>query len=348
MLFVILSHWGPFYQPGTFGYKIMKEVLPTGEFGVGLFFVISGYLITSILLQAREKSELSGTGKTTIIKSFFLRRALRIFPVYYLTLVVLYLLGNQYVVDKIGYYLLYLGNFIPFWENKPNPLIHFWSLAVEEQFYLILPWVVLYVNKRYLKQVFIGAIIIALLSKYIVLFVMGKPFAMLVINWFDGFGLGGLYAVMKREGKERQFNRNYVFIFICVLYLAWRFTPFIGTPLGIIFIRFTDLLIGLAMMIFVLNSKSHFLNKYIFGSSILVFIGRISYGLYVYHYVMEPPIQNFMDNYLSAHKDLPAFCYNFYFTYLLKYVVVFTASVVSFYAMEQPLLQLKNKFNYNR
>ncbi len=350
MILIIICHWGPFFPKGSFADIVMTEVIPSGEFAFALFFVISGYLITTILLNARAKSERDGTTKSSVIKSFFARRVLRIFPVYYLTLAVLYIVGHPYLREHLWYYIFYMGNILPFLENKVNPLVHFWSLAVEEQFYLILPWVVIFVNKKYLRNIFLASIAVAIISKYIILFVMHRSFTMLVVNWFDAFGVGALYALVRSEGETnyKSFDKKYLLALVVLMYIGWHLAPISGTPMVLMYTRFMDIILALACIIFVLNNRSKFISKYLLENRFLNLIGRISYGLYVYHYVMEPPIQNFMDNYLSDHKNLPTFCYNFYFTYTLKYVVVFTASVVSYYAMELPLLQLKNKFSYNK
>lgn len=107
----------------------------TGYHGVLLFFVISGFLITGILLDARATN-----GPTRgILTAFYARRFLRIFPIYYAVLFVAFVLGFQNVRAEIGWLLTYLSNWYFASRGFTGPASHLWSLAVEEQFYLFWP-----------------------------------------------------------------------------------------------------------------------------------------------------------------------------------------------------------------
>jgi peptidoglycan/LPS O-acetylase OafA/YrhL len=127
-----------------------NQVLESGAFGVDLFFVLSGYLITGILLDTRDKPE--------YFRNFYARRFLRLFPVYYLYLGLLALalppfhrMIHLHMPEYAGswwWYLLYLCNLKPGHAAHDPYLGHFWSLAVEEQFYLVWPAVVLLFRRR--------------------------------------------------------------------------------------------------------------------------------------------------------------------------------------------------------
>lgn len=347
VIFVILSHWGPFFTPGSIANKIMTQVLPSGQFGVTLFFVLSGFLITNILLFERNKSELEGGSKSTIIKAFFVRRSLRIFPIYYITIITLFLLGHPYVREHLGYFLTYTGNMLPFMENKVNPLIHTWSLSVEEQFYLIWPWVILFIPRRFLPHVFIGAMVIGLLSRYIVMFPLHHSFPVLVINCMDAFGLGGLYAwVRQNRDKFAAFDTTYMYVLAALLFIGWRIARIDGTPFGIMYTRMLDIPISLGIIMFVLNNKSEFIRKYILENRVLNYLGKISYGLYLYHYVLEPIVQSYWQLYLASHPQLPAMFHSFGFAYFLNYASLLLLCWLSYNFVETPLLKLKKKFNY--
>lgn len=115
-------------------------------FGVSIFFALSGFLITYLLLVEKEK-------KNIAIKKFYIRRILRIFPLYYLYLVLVVLLLCIYTVSYnkllLMAYLLPFAN-IPFILSTGVPLLgHYWSLAVEEQFYLFWPWILRYKNQLF-------------------------------------------------------------------------------------------------------------------------------------------------------------------------------------------------------
>ncbi len=126
-----------------------------GQFGVYLFFVLSGFLITGILLDGRSDSGASGNA----LVPFYARRALRIFPVYYLTVAVLAACGDQAILHNLRWHLTYTSNveravrFV-----HPGAVDHFWSLCVEEQFYLLWPMAILYLPRRVLEPFVAGVI----------------------------------------------------------------------------------------------------------------------------------------------------------------------------------------------
>lgn len=122
---------------------IIGKHFSAGYYGVDLFFVISGFLITSILLRPNEKSFKQNYYK------FLGRRTLRIFPIYYLTIIVLWLVDLPIVREKIVWLLTYTYNYAWVIYDIPHtPINHFWSLGVEEQFYLFWPFVVLLLKRK--------------------------------------------------------------------------------------------------------------------------------------------------------------------------------------------------------
>lgn len=159
ILAVMLSHYG-FFSAG-------------GWFGVEIFFVLSGFLITSILIENRENS----LGRYLLV--FYTRRSLRIFPIYFLALfllTIIYFLRAktlpQFGADWIGL-LSYTYN----WRMAlrqgqqvslltPTPYTHFWSLCVEEQFYLGWPLLVYYLRREYLQKLAVSLVILVPLFRY--------------------------------------------------------------------------------------------------------------------------------------------------------------------------------------
>src|SRR5437868_3288074 len=116
---------------------IVEGHISAGYYGVDLFFAISGFLITGILLKSTKSF-----GRA--YKNFIGRRTLRIFPIYYLTILILYVAGNEYVHGYLIYLLSYTYNYAWIYFKIPvNSITHFWSLCVEEQFYLFWPFIVL-------------------------------------------------------------------------------------------------------------------------------------------------------------------------------------------------------------
>jgi peptidoglycan/LPS O-acetylase OafA/YrhL len=180
---VAYSHWIPLKYQTFFGFGIA---------GVQLFFVLSGFLITGILLRCRELPE-----RRNALRSFYARRFLRIFPLYYATLAACYVLGVNSARSSIFWHLAYLSNFYFFnlggWEG---PLSHFWSLAVEEQFYLIWPAIVLFVPQRYLAASIVGLWLSGVASRAVLPALL--PETRLIIALpnmnFDALGLGAILA----------------------------------------------------------------------------------------------------------------------------------------------------------
>lgn len=141
-------------------------------------------------MENREQIATAGISQLTVFKNFYARRTLRIFPIYYLAITALFILGPKTATDireSFLYFVTYTSNFY-FYENGWDGMLsHLWSLAVEEQFYLIWPWIVILVNKRFLPWIIALAIAIGIVGQVTV----GD---ILTFSCFDGFGIGALLA----------------------------------------------------------------------------------------------------------------------------------------------------------
>ena len=138
VLAVAWSHWERPYQFG----------IPFGA-GVHLFYVLSGFLITGILLEVRQQHQ-----RGAALRTFYIRRALRIFPAFYLTLAFAWWAEVPPLRETLAWHATYLSNAqIVLTETWPGAISHFWSLAVEEQFYLLWPWLIVFVPERLLLRV---------------------------------------------------------------------------------------------------------------------------------------------------------------------------------------------------
>ena len=126
VLLVIISHWMP-------AENILNRYLYNGISGVTLFFVLSGFLITGILLKSKEKIDAGGSMKQAL-KTFYIRRSLRIFPLYYLVICIAWIFNESGIRENFGWHFFYLSNFY-FWKHWhwQEHLSHLWSLSVEEQ-----------------------------------------------------------------------------------------------------------------------------------------------------------------------------------------------------------------------
>ena len=167
-----------------------------GHLGVRLFFVLSGYLITGILLRCRSSMEAGQSDAATNLRRFYIRRFLRIFPPYYALLALMVIRNFPGVRDTLWWHAGYASNFLFALEGdwKPGDTSHFWSLAVEEQFYLVWPFLILLVPRSRLVAVVIAITVSSPLFRLIG-FVAGVnetvvvlALACLVAKTAEGFG----------------------------------------------------------------------------------------------------------------------------------------------------------------
>ncbi|HEU4700097.1 MAG TPA: acyltransferase [Gemmatimonadales bacterium] len=184
---------------------LLAHLARIGWIGVDLFFVLSGFLITGILVDTK--------GDHGYFRSFYLRRALRIFPLYYVFLAVLTAVAfwaapahapARELLARIGWYWTYTVNILVAragtWDVAPMNTLHLWSLAVEEQFYLVWPFLVWLTPRRWLGRVCVGALALSFVLR-VGLRLAGAPAVALyalTITHLDPLALGGLAALVVR------------------------------------------------------------------------------------------------------------------------------------------------------
>lgn len=221
VILVIISHWLP-------NQNILNRI-PNGQIGVDIFFVLSGFLISKILLDSRDKARVQNVSTFTVLKNFYIRRSLRIFPIYYLTIIVVYLVAmyaNTPIKDPFIYYATYTANFYFFEQQSWDVLLpHVWSLAVEEQYYLVWPWLVLLLNRKYVFPMILVFIAIGIGSQLLLSgFRMSR---ILTFTCFDAFGLGSLLAwgiTYKKEKIFLYFKRLSVVAILVFFYFIYSAT----------------------------------------------------------------------------------------------------------------------------
>jgi peptidoglycan/LPS O-acetylase OafA/YrhL len=189
VMFVFLHHWT------QLGFDL-------GIIGVQLFFVLSGFLITGILLDLRQSVD---SGSQTVgfsLRHFYVRRFLRILPLYYFCLLFFVCLDRFSIRETIVWHSLFLSNVLFFLQGEfHGPFSHFWTLAVEEQFYIFWPWVVLLLPLRFLPRVLVLLIVLSLVVRAALFFGGHVRFAQhstLVFANFDTLGLGALAGCFAR------------------------------------------------------------------------------------------------------------------------------------------------------
>jgi len=267
---VLLSHYG---AGGNWGHL-----------GVRLFFVISGYLITGILLGLREEVAIGRRTFWSALCVFYIRRFLRIFPLYYAVLCVSLL--RPLPLRLAPWYFLYGSNILFARNGSWGPLAHFWSLAVEEQFYVAWPLLTLLIPRRALGYCL--GVMVAGASAWRFVAVLSGLNAMypdiLLPACLDSLALGALLAHMEEATSKPQVVRRTLWIALAAgatLIGAASLLPHCAACRIAIF----DLGYSLAFVWLIFRARlgSLDLAGRLLQSVAIVYVGRISYGVYVFH-----------------------------------------------------------------
>jgi len=253
--------------------------------GVRLFFVLSGFLITSLLLNARDHYHAGAVTLGSAARTFYARRAFRIMPIYYGTLIAAAVAGVQTVTQSFWWFAAYLGDIRVAATADTSAISHFWSLAVEEQFYLIWPWIVLSTSSKQLRRVCIAAIVVAPLFRLLMLATGHPAFGnLLMLGQVDGLGAGALLGIFRHEQRLAVAARGSLYGLPAMLVI-----------LGIVFLSSSARVPGIGVV--VPTAMTGLLVPVVayaaLGASGIAgwalnlrpvrYVGRISYGVYVYH-----------------------------------------------------------------
>ena len=267
--------------PDTGASRFVAQVAQAGVFGVNLFFVLSGFLITGILLDSRNKSD--------YYRRFYTRRVLRILPAYYALLVLLALM-HQASAAFLGLSFIYLSNVTNLFAVSMDyhPL---WSLAVEEHYYIVWPSVVRRLRPRFLAVLAL-AICILVPAARVIAFHYGRFQGGEWSTWYqaDGLALGSLLALVLRTS----ITRNKATIAATSLITVATMFALAGAPFGVLsrqtmlgagtqFTFINTFFAGLLLIFLLLgsSSRSHWVNN-----PTLRFFGYISYGLYLIQFLI--------------------------------------------------------------
>jgi peptidoglycan/LPS O-acetylase OafA/YrhL len=341
---VIFSHWI------TINEFVTKIEL--GAIGVDMFFVLSGFLITKILFDNRLKADVYNIPISNLLKNFYVRRTLRIFPIYYLVIFLLLIFQKTTGTDiksVFMYFFTYTSNFYFFKTGTWYGILsHLWSLAVEEQFYLIWPWIILFVNRKYFLPVIVLFILIGVSSQYIMSGV--KMHQVLTFTCFDAFGLGALLSWITTFKPDRlaKFQSGlsiaaiiaFAFFVFGIIQSEWIYIPQ-RTLVSI-------LTLWLITYIVLYKDTEKLKFKFILNNKILIFFGKISYGIYLFHNIIPATINTpFINKYLNPL--LPDLLYIKFGTPLFiieNAILVIVISWLSYLYIEKPFLNFKKYFEY--
>jgi peptidoglycan/LPS O-acetylase OafA/YrhL len=351
---VLLDHWLIPINPFSF----------LGHLGVVLFFVLSGFLITRILFQSADDCRANQSGAFAKIVRFIYRRSLRIFPIYFLILLLgfIFSLSNfrnvwPYLVFYLpNFYIMSKGTWLGIWD-------HLWSLAVEEQYYLFFPYFVLFLNPKRYKALFVGMIIVGIGTR-LAFFLLASN-EVKESNWMwwyvnpfaaiDCFGIGGILAYLFHYKHTFFQTLKYLKLglltsllaFIAVLILAKNSEFSHNNLWTIIFERLMGACIAFFMIGLSIQRDSWFLTPFL-RYKFVAYLGQISYGIYLYHNLVMNyyhdagnTIWFYINSYLpDFHLELVNFTL---FRFLICLVILISLSSLSWYLIEKPINKYKNR-----
>ncbi len=325
---VLLEHFT--YSP------IIRDWSP-GMIGVRTFFVLSGFLITSILLRDRQKPY----DRSQLAVNFYWKRFVRLAPALVVAVAVLALLDLADMRHSWWVHLLYLSNFqiahVQYWIDAG----HFWSLAVEEQFYLLWFPIVVLAPRKWLLPVIIAAIVVSPLYRTLIPLGMNEFKNVLLPGQIDSLAFGALVAYARVTPNLRWLDQ--LFASAWLLGLSIVATLVLSSPVGFsgyITWPLAPLCIALAAACMVRACTDPGKNWLAWMEHpILVRVGVISYGIYVYHYFV-PQVM-----YAYAPPGLTEFLTSDTSTKMLRsfiwLVVTIVVAELSWRLLEKPALRLK-------
>jgi peptidoglycan/LPS O-acetylase OafA/YrhL len=313
-----------------------------GRLGVRLFFVISGYLITGLLIDARNED---GRWPRAALKNFYLRRALRIVPAYYFALAAAFALNLEGVRETIWWHVLFATNALFAIQGSwdPWPTAHLWTLSIELQFYLLWPMLVLPMPVRLMPAVFSFLIVAAVVFRWF--FAGSDPSDatawVLTPAAFDALGAGALIQALERTGCLEGRSRAIIELAgaVAAIYIAGGLV--FGLPYALDYVsgQFLMIAAGAALVAKTVRGVGG-LPGAILNFAPLRALGRISYGLYLYHlFVLALMFDVFERFGWPALQPGP-------FRFFLFGALSIAVALASWRWVEKPVLRLKSRLTH--
>ncbi len=341
ILMVICYHYFP-----------SRSLFTIGWTGVDLFFVLSGYLITRKLLSTRGNSE--------YFRKFYRNRILRIFPLYYAVLIIFFLaihfLAKTENLEALSYYTSHWLSFFIFLENWSFSLFgfphdayltHFWSLAIEEQFYLVWPFIIYFISSGRTRLIlwFCTVIAVVIIRLLIYFYFKESHYVINYVNTFcrmDSLVIGAILSqIQESDFKIPQAWTNRISVIISVPLVAsiiklgnsWFSNPFMET------IGYSCVAICFACLIHTASQNGSIVAA-ICKMRFLRFCGKISYGLYVFHWPVLLILSKKITNWGTIYFPGEIFAIQI-ISLLLSIIISFVLSMISFRYFESYFLALK-------
>ena len=268
----------------------LSLVTSFGWVGVDLFFVLSGFLIGSILVRNKRSKNYFST--------FYLRRLVRIVPNYFLLVVIFmiilaipwfadnYFLTGNNVIPAWSYFAMLHNFYMAHLQNFGNVAMSVtWSIGIEEQFYIIFPFIVYFINDKWLPFILIAAIIMASFIR--ATYQSWVPQYVLLPCRMDAISFGALIAWINYHYDLKVLARKYFAVLIVILATVVGFC-------GYLYIRYNDLgviknslfaLVFAILLVFALTYTNSWYGR-LLRNKMLVWIGTVSYSLYLFHYLI--------------------------------------------------------------
>lgn len=318
-------------------YPSVKMFFHNLTLGVESFFIISGFLIVYLLLLEKEKTN------SISLMNFYIRRTLRIFPLYFFVIGVAYCTYHTSNPEiNFTKYAFFCGNFAVIEADKwtvgiLNPL---WSLSIEEHFYLVIPFLILLTPIKKLNYLFLGVIFSSIAFRFVATFHGSwMIYYCHTLSRMDSLAVGGLIAYYYHQDKSIFRNITSRYIGIALVFLVFFMSILDVSNYELIsYVLFKKYLFIFPIVIifigFVLNDTNQQpIMKWFKNNKIINYLGKISFGLYMYHL----PIGDFISQY--------EFMKTHHFIRILTLIsLTILVSAISYELFEKQILKLKRKF----
>ncbi|HSV15678.1 MAG TPA: acyltransferase [Tepidisphaeraceae bacterium] len=348
ILLVMSLHWLP-------ERSWINRIQTGGDFGVYLFFVLSGFLITRILMRCREDAERGISSRGFALRQFYARRFLRIFPAYYLLLLVGVALNSPGLRAGFAWHAAYLSN-VYFYHRRAfgGPASLFWTLSVEEQFYLLWPLAILFIPRRAIQPFVVATLVLGTILHGAARLM--HPWAgILTPACMNFLAAGALIAVCESNlcggaAKRERLLRLFAVLSgaLALAAIVLWFVPSVPKKLDWerVVIQ-TGASFAFAWSIARAADGVGGALGIVLRFAPLVYLGRISYGLYIYQQFVVHWL-NWLPPRVARHAGGGSAITAFASTFTARFLATVALASLSWFLYEKPLNDLKRFFPYAR
>ncbi len=345
ILTVLLSH---FLMREYFSVERTFYIVQNGWMGVDLFFVLSGFLITGILLDSREKPG--------YFSGFYRRRVLRIFPLYYFVVLVTFLTivfiekapERLHGYDSFVWYFTFTPNIAMglkndwLWHSQVFNLNHLWSLAVEEQFYIVWPLVVYFMPKKGLAVLTLILLAMGTWLRTMTDHSVGTEFSVAAYTLpycrMDGLAAGAFVATALRLGWLQALPYRFWIARIIFCWTGWQILQIFLHGTQQILYTLSPILFA-CLLFLALNPDSRAATRRVCENGFLQHMGKYSYGLYVFHHMFEYAWKWGFGDWLLVSGWNPVLAQGTYI--VLAFGGTYLLARASWVLIERPFMRLK-------